>query len=335
MSGVSTSHILDMNEMLEVIQDIVSYMYSLVPYAFSLIAYLRRTGAPIRDKILFVIQTMVWLVCHAEMLILTVRDHLHFERFRSRLSDPVYRTISALSGDRDADSMTGFNRQHLRALMIHLRIPEKMARHGHFFAGEESFIVFLYEIRHGHTYTHMARHVFGGDPRRLSDMIRAMTEHLYTTFYHKITGNSMAMWCTESNITRFRRAIWNRLQRGAVEEEVLVDGRRVWREIHLNIPFETFRAFSHLDCMAHPSGRPGDEPIETTRASERFVNPQRSFYRYVMMFVIHLEMPFTNIYIFLKQIIQPILSWSRIQGITYLPSEWDDWFDIRCVASSQ
>jgi hypothetical protein len=255
-------------------------MYLLVPYTVSLIAYLRRTGEQIQDKILFVVEVMTWLVCHAEMLIITVRDHLYFERLGNRFRDPVHRTISAILGDRDADSMTGFNRQHLRALMVHLQIPEEMDRHGHVFTGEESFIIFLYEIRHGHTYTHMARHVFGGDPRRLSDMIRAMTDHLYTTFYHKISGNSMAMWCTESNITKFRRAIWNRLQQGAVEEEVIVDGHLSRRQIHLDIPFETFRCFSHLDCMAHPTARPGDEPIETTRASEGLADPQRNFYRY-------------------------------------------------------
>lgn len=177
--------------------------------------------------------------------------------------------------------------------------------------------------------------VFGGDPRRLSDMIRAMTDHLYTTFYHKITGNSMAMWCTESNVTRFCQAIWNRLQQGDVEEQVLVDGCRVWRQIHSIILIETFCAFSHLDCMAHPSGRPGDEPIETTQASERLVDPQRSFYRYVIIFIIRLEMAVTNTYIFLNQFLQPILSWPRIQGITYLPSQWDDWCDICCVTASQ
>lgn len=61
------SHILDMNDMLEIIQDILSYMYSLVPDTLSLIVYLRRTGSPIRDKILFVIQAMVWLICHVRM----------------------------------------------------------------------------------------------------------------------------------------------------------------------------------------------------------------------------------------------------------------------------
>jgi hypothetical protein len=192
----------------------------------------------------------------------------------------------------DVEDMTGFSSQHLRFLMIHLRIPETLVRDRQVFAGEACLIIFLYEIRHGHTYTHMAKYVFGGDPRRLSDMIRVMTEYLYSNFYHKITGNSMAMWCTETNMTRFRLAIWNRLRQGAVTEEVRgVDGQLApARHFLLNMPFENFRVFSFLDCMAHPTSRPGDESVTTTRASEDLVDPQRSFYRYVMPFacrVIH------------------------------------------------
>jgi hypothetical protein len=204
------SHIMDMHEMLQVLEDIMSYMLSLLPYTLGLVAYLRRTGAAIQGKILSVIEAMAWLMCYAEMLILTIKDHLYFERFQNRFTDEKNRSIADLS-ETDADDMTGFSIQHLQALVIHLRIPETLVVHSNRLTvpGEACLIVFLYEIRHGHTYTHMAKYVFGGDPRRLSDMIRVMTEHLYFNFYHKISGNSMSMWCTESNITRFRRAIWN------------------------------------------------------------------------------------------------------------------------------
>jgi hypothetical protein len=77
------SHLMDMNEMLQILEDIMSYMYSLLPYTLGLVAYLRRTGAAIQDKILFVIEAMAWLMCYAEMLILTIKDHLYFERFRN------------------------------------------------------------------------------------------------------------------------------------------------------------------------------------------------------------------------------------------------------------
>jgi hypothetical protein len=225
------------------------------------------------------------------MLILTIKDLLYFERFTNHFRDPTNRRIDDLS-ETDADDMSGFSIHHLRALMIHLRIPDRLVvmRNRVVFTGEECLIIFLYEIRHGHTYTHMAKYVFGGDPRRISDMVRAMTDYLYTSFYHKISGNSMAMWCTESNITRFRRAIWNRLREGAVAEEV--DSARY---TFLNIPFENFRIFSHLDCMAHPTSRPGDESVTTTRAGENLVDPQRSFYRYIMTFVVFFKRSTTNI----------------------------------------
>lgn len=206
------SHMMDMNEMLQILEDITSYMFSLLPYTLGLVAYLRRTGAAIQDKVLLVIEAMAWLICYAEMLILTIKDHLYFERFENHFRDPTNRCIDDLS-DTDADDMTGFSHANLRALMIHLRIPDRLVLDRRVFTGEECLIIFFYEIRHGHTYTHMAKYVLGGDPRRLSDMIRVMTDYLYTSFYHKISGNSLAMWCTESNITRFCRAIWNRLRR--------------------------------------------------------------------------------------------------------------------------
>jgi hypothetical protein len=213
------SHIMDMDEMLQILEDITSYMFSLLAYTLGLVAYLHCTGAAIQDKILLVIEAMAWLMCYAEMLILTIKDHLYFERFENHFRDPTNQCIDDLL-DTDADDMTGFSHPYLRALMIHLRIQDRLVVNHQVFTGEECLLIFLYEICHGHTYTHMAKYVFGGDPRRLSDRLCALTDYLYTSFYHKISGNSMATWCTESNITRFRKAIWNRLRHGTVAKEV-------------------------------------------------------------------------------------------------------------------
>jgi hypothetical protein len=52
------SHMMDMHEMLQILEDITSYMFSLLPYTLGLVAYLRRTDAAIQalqDKILLVI----------------------------------------------------------------------------------------------------------------------------------------------------------------------------------------------------------------------------------------------------------------------------------------
>jgi hypothetical protein len=44
------SHMMDMNEMLQILEDITSYVFSLLPYTLGLVAYLRRTGAAIQKQ---------------------------------------------------------------------------------------------------------------------------------------------------------------------------------------------------------------------------------------------------------------------------------------------
>ena len=84
------SHMIDMDKMLQILEDITSYIFLLLAYTLGLVAYLRRTGAAIQDKILLVIEAMAWLVCYSEMLILTIKDHLDFERFGNHFRDPTY-----------------------------------------------------------------------------------------------------------------------------------------------------------------------------------------------------------------------------------------------------
>jgi hypothetical protein len=190
-----------------------------------LLYYFRRTGAQVQDKILFLSQAMAWLMCHAEMLLLTVKDHLYFQRLRNRLRDPTYRTISALLGDtRDADDITGFNREHLRAPSSHDSFADS--------SGDALPSLGLYWRRVLHHFSLRAAswphlHTYGEacvwrGPKALLRHDTSITDYIFTSFYHKISGNSLGMWCTEDNITRFRRAIWNQLQRGSVEEEVVV-----------------------------------------------------------------------------------------------------------------
>ena len=37
-------------------------------------------------------------------------------------------------------------------------------------------------------------HSFGGDPRVYTYVIRSLIDHLYTTFYNKISCDSVLMW---------------------------------------------------------------------------------------------------------------------------------------------
>ena len=77
-------------------------------------------------------------------------------------------------------------------LFVHLRIPDSWCYlDPHHFTDEELFLHFMVYLRIGETKLRMSTNYFGGDPRGFTYSIRLMTEHLYTNFYHKISGDSM------------------------------------------------------------------------------------------------------------------------------------------------
>jgi hypothetical protein len=102
----------------------------------------------------------------------------------------------------------------------------------------------------------MARHTFGGDPRRMSDMFECMVNHLYVTFYNKVSGTSLNQWLPRHLLT-CRRLIHDTLSDGAVFETEHVDGVEVNAHWILHyFDFSSFRIFGFLDDFALPTARP-------------------------------------------------------------------------------
>ena len=122
------SHIMDIHEMLQFLEGIMSCMCLLLLYTLGHVVYLHHTGAAIQDKILFVIKVMAWLMCYAEMLVLTIKDHLYFEQFpQNRFGNPRNNQSIADLSDADVEEdMFGFSNQYVQVLIIHLQIPEMM-----------------------------------------------------------------------------------------------------------------------------------------------------------------------------------------------------------------
>jgi len=82
----------------------------------------------------------------------------------------------------------------------------------------------------------MSQNQFGGDPRRFTySTIRLASDHLYQTFYHKISGDSMRMWV--GHIDGFWYNIWDHLRHGATVEDMEHDGVIVE---NLYFPSDTF-----------------------------------------------------------------------------------------------
>ena len=72
----------------------------------------------------------------------------------------------------------------------------------------------------------MARHTFGGDPREMSKIFDLMVDHLYVTFYNKISGTSLGQWIPE-HLDRCRHIIYGAISDSAIAETQYVNGEVV------------------------------------------------------------------------------------------------------------
>ena len=121
----------------------------------------------------------------------------------------------------------------------------------------------------------MARHTFGGDPRRFSEMFNLMVDHLYFTFYNKISGTSMDQWVPRY-LDRCRTLIYTGLRNSALYEREYVDDQLVDEMLIYHYwDYQTFRPFGFLNDVALPGARPGSR-ISRIRYLAHGI--QRAFY---------------------------------------------------------
>jgi hypothetical protein len=69
----------------------------------------------------------------------------------------------------------------------------------------------------------MACFVFGGDPRRLSEMNDLFITYSYNTFFDKISGTSLNQWLPDK-LDLCHELILNSVSDGAVKEIEFEDG---------------------------------------------------------------------------------------------------------------
>jgi hypothetical protein len=120
-------------------------------------------------------------------------------------SPPRNRLIDDLS-EENAYAWTRFRKHQLRLLMAHLQIPNSVVvgpRQRYRFSGEELLIVCLTRIATGDPWTRLIPSHFGGNARRWSIAFRWFINHIYITFYHKISGRSIEGWI--DNIQEFKK----------------------------------------------------------------------------------------------------------------------------------
>ena len=213
------------------------------------------------------LQSIRLLQSYFHLLMLDFMDYAFYptsnhDHAADRFRPKQHRTIDSFADDYQAEAMTRFNKESLRRLMHFLRIPQEFRppERRTIFTGEECLLVLLHQMCKGLSFMDMS-HFFGGDPRVYTYMIRCVVDHLYTTFYHKISGDSMRMWTDPETINTFRHAIWSKLKQSD--------------QYNQDSPVHLFRIFGFVDGFGQETQRVGG----AAQTVYNFVHDvQRAFY---------------------------------------------------------
>ena len=272
-------HVATLVSVLSVIYDYynktISYWGEIGSGLADTISVARAKMANIRNTIDRLLLLIRWIKSYGEVALLYAEDLTIYIRRRNRFHTKRFRRINEI--DRDTCyNWFGLATHEFEQLFTHMRVPESFtASSRHVYNGEECFIILLHHMIRGLPFTEMARNTFGGDPRDFSKMCDLMIEHLYFTFYNKISGTSLEQWIPRY-LNECRTLIHGALSDGAIFEERYVDGEVVDETlIQHYFDFDTFRIFGFLDDFAQPTARPGITP---TRLHDYAHDIQRAFY---------------------------------------------------------
>ena len=280
-TAMSTTDSMDIDDLRILVHDYEGVLDH-VASAFATIAVIARSRAQhnlpidqLQKSMDYLCLVSSWMTCYLETLYMDIEDRIYFVHVERPLPAKKLRTIEDLDDDNQSNFHFGFIISQLQLLFLHWRIPQLFREDGRIFYGEEAFLVFLFHIRSGMNYVQMAEHVFGGDPRHFTHYVRAIQDHLYHTFYHKISGDSMRQWVPYLN--DFRLAIWDKLQDGLIHER-LADGTETDWEIW--IPQDKFRIFGLLDDTDLQTNRPRPgRTIENGNEITELRDTQQAFYK--------------------------------------------------------
>ena len=155
---------------------------------------------------------------------------------------------------------TRFTKSELHQLHLYLRIPEtfRLATR-HTFTGEEALLIFLTRVGGSFGTWRTMEFLFGGHATSWGLLFAAMIDHLYSTFYHKITGDSLRQWCTQENVNYFCSLIWNKTKYSPYQFERFLSGESEHVDI-VDVPYETFKTFGFIDDTNFRTYRPGTGP---------------------------------------------------------------------------
>jgi len=256
-------------------------------------------------------QSLFMFCCYKIDWLLEEETNLLYIR-RSQLfpvidTPPRNRTIDEIP-ETTAKALTRFNKEQLRLLLLHWRLPDRIITgYGHQFTGEEVLLFSLARIGTGDPITRLVMGHFSGEPRRWSYTFKWFVNHLFVMFYHKISGRSLEMWIPE--IQNFKQNIVDRLRKPAHrrEMEYFNDLGQRYLADHYIVDVESvddWRVFGFIDDTNIRTCRPGSGPVGVQGGPglprrEHAYLIQRAFYRCVSCVLILLQFTFNYFFSFL------------------------------------
>ncbi len=235
------------------IQNLIQSSLTVNPEDLSIINNLHDIFLKLKEALCHLLFLLTWVRSYGEFALLYAEDLSIFVRRQHRFPPRKYQHINDIPRGL-CYAWFGCSQHDIQCLYVHWRVPISMhSPSRHVFQGEECFIILLYHLMRGYPFTEMSRNTFGGDHRYLSLMFNAMVEHLYYSFYNKISGTSLNQWIP-SQVHLCQKLIHDTFSYSAIEESHFVDGALVDREwIFHHFNFDTFRPFGFIDDFSIPT----------------------------------------------------------------------------------
>jgi hypothetical protein len=210
--------------------------------------------------------------------------NLFLDEVPHSISPPVNRTIVAINKDSDCYYLTRFNKQQLQLLFIHLRIPPRFTVHKtHHFDGEFILLLSLTYLASAENMKSLA-YKFGGNHDFWGGAFKEFIDHIYYTFYHKISGDSLRIY-SKKKYQEFAGLVYDQVVISS-KEQFEYDNNDRKELVELNIKKNEFRIPAFIDDTNVRACRVGSGAIngggkyaDRRDRSEQGNDLQKSFYR--------------------------------------------------------
>jgi hypothetical protein len=198
--------------------------------------------------------------------------------------EPMNRTIESLNKNVEAYHLTRFNKEQLQLLFVHLHLPSRFTVHKtHHFCSEFVLILSLTYLASAENLKSLT-YKFGGNHDFWGLVFKEFIEHIYSTFYHKISGDSLRL-LPKKKFEKYNSLIYDRVAFSS-KEVFEYDNNMRDTTTEINIRKEQFRICGFIDDSNVRACRPGSGPIngggkfsERRDRTEEGNDLQKAFYR--------------------------------------------------------